>query len=645
MKTSFGKVTLGGGDKMNLDLKEYNRSTHDLSFVARSTMGIGMLVPMAKILCQPGDTFEDDRQFHILTHPTVGPLFGSFKFQLDYFFCPMRLYNALLHNNTLNIGLDMKQVKLPQLQGNNIGTNEELKGSNGLLNNSINPSCLLAYLGKRSFRYKSSNDDKWQMVPLLAYYDIFKNYYANKQEDKFFTIGAAEWSSITETDAAEAQKTSSGGTWQISGGWTNSLHYYGIAIPEGSPMWGGISGYSFKLDDDTIIEADEALITNRYDTVSAQNTTWHVYSFRDGIGYRYQNKILSDYRKGEGLQLNKFDLTDIDFIREDILSKKNQQVLVTSALPTNPEWNLIKQFCTTTNRQSPLFGLVLKTYQSDIFTNYVNTEWIDGDNGINEITAINTADGSFTLDTLNLAQKVYNMLNRIAVSDGSYNSWIKTVYTSGGVPHYETPVYIGGSSGEIVFNEVVSNAAAVSEGVYEPLGTLAGRGTMVNVKGGNIHYKCDEPGYIIAIASITPRVDYCQYNDFDGDFNSLDDLHKPALDGIGFQDRLFQSFAAATVQSNETEYKKSIGKQPAWIDYMTNFNKTFGNFSILENEGFMCLNRYFGKTASGYTTYIMPEDYTHIFAETGRDAQNFWVQIGFNIKMRRVMSAKQIPNL
>ena len=28
-------------------------------------------------------------------------------------------------------------------------------------------------------------------VPLIGYYDIFKNYYANTQEEKFYTIGGA----------------------------------------------------------------------------------------------------------------------------------------------------------------------------------------------------------------------------------------------------------------------------------------------------------------------------------------------------------------------------------------------------------------------------------------------------------------------
>ena len=81
--------------------------------------------------------------------------------------------------------------------------------------------------------------------------------------------------------------------------------------------------------------------------------------------------------------------------------------------------------------QYPQYQLAVKTYDSDIYQNWVNTDWIDGSNGINEITAVNVADGKLTMDALNLAQKVYNMLNRIAISGGTYRDWLETVYTTG----------------------------------------------------------------------------------------------------------------------------------------------------------------------------------------------------------------------
>lgn len=229
------------------------------------------------------------------------------------------------------------------------------------------------------------------------------------------------------------------------------------------------------------------------------------------------------------------------------------------------------------------------------------------------------------------------MLNRIAVSDGSYNAWIQTVYTSGGLNHIETPLYLGGSSLEIEFQEVINNSGTEDQ----PLGTMAGRGIATDHKGGNIVFKADEPGYIFCITSITPRVDYFQGNEWDLYLESLDDLHKPQLDGIGFQDRLYRHLNSSCVRD---DLNVSIGKQPAWIQYMTNVNKTYGNFALIENEGWMCLNRIFGNVDT-YTTYIQPHLYNNIFADTDLTAQNFWIQIAFNYKPRRVMSAKIIPNI
>ena len=65
---SIGKNTLGGGKKMNVDLKTYNRSTHDLSYIWRSSMAAGPLVPFCKILMTPGDTMEIDLTHQIMTH-------------------------------------------------------------------------------------------------------------------------------------------------------------------------------------------------------------------------------------------------------------------------------------------------------------------------------------------------------------------------------------------------------------------------------------------------------------------------------------------------------------------------------------------------------------------------------------------------
>ena len=244
------------------------------------------------------------------------------------------------------------------------------------------------------------------------------------------------------------------------------------------------------------------------------------------------------------------------------------------------------------------------------------------------------------------------MLNRIVVSGGTYRDWLETVWTGANYfERCETPIFEGGTSQEIVFQEVVSNSASQDE----PLGTLAGRGvTTGKQRGGHIKIKVTEPGYIMCISSITPRIDYSQGNEFDMDFDNMDDIHKPALDGIGYQDSLNgeRAWWADYLSEAPLIAKTAAGKTVAWINYMTNVNKVYGNFAAGMSEEFMVLNRNYSMEVSGnnksiedLTTYIDPVKYNYIFADTNLDAMNFWLQIKFDITARRLISAKQIPYL
>lgn len=692
MKVSIGKNTLGGGKKIMTRLNNYNRSTHDLSSVCRTSAAVGTLIPTLYHLVLPGDTFPIQTRCHTLTHPTIGPLFGSFKQQNDFFFCPIRLYNAMLHNNALNIGLNIKQVKFPiyPISYNLYTDKGKMEGSNESLLNEVNPSSLVAYTGVRALSTLApygSNMKTFNCIKLMMYYDIFKNYYANKQEPKFYVISGNTYylykqvagtlgegqMSLTIANSSDKKKT-----WNVVAtgvpNFTGSTGEYpkkntdyqtwALAIkPYNQDKDSGQIEISINMQTGWLLESGGVVggkqtiriygtINNLVKTGVLTDITKSVSNAVNGVEYyrleaefypteaTYKTYFYIDkpsLAASVEARYNSYDLSTIDDMRDNILSAGKTQYISQDPFIVDIFKPIQTKNGTAPSCSQPLVGLALKTYQSDINTNWVNTEWIDGDTGINAVTAIDTSSGSFTLDTLNLAKKVYTMLNRIAVSDGSYNAWIQTVYTSGGLNHIETPIYLGGSSLEIEFQEVVNNSGTEDQ----PLGTLAGRGIASNHKGGNIVFKADEPGYIFCITSLTPRVDYFQGNEWDNYLSTLDDLHKPQLDGIGFQDRLYRNVNANTPYAMSG---KSIGKQPAWIEYMTNVNKTYGNFALVENEGWMCLNRIFGDIST-YTTYIFPHLYNNIFADTDITAQNFWIQIAFNTKPRRVMSAKVIPNI
>ena len=145
-------------------------------------MSSGTLVPFMCEVGLPADTFDIDLDCVVKTLPTIGPLFGSYKVQLDVFSAPYRLYNAYLHNNKLGIGMNMTDAQLPFMEL--IARPLTGQSLEDIDNAQINPSCILSYLGLRGIGMVDGNNRsrRFNGVPLLAYWETYKNYYANKQE-------------------------------------------------------------------------------------------------------------------------------------------------------------------------------------------------------------------------------------------------------------------------------------------------------------------------------------------------------------------------------------------------------------------------------------------------------------------------------
>lgn len=642
IQKNIGKNTIGDNNKMSVNLHEYSMSTHDLSTIVRNTQSPGTLVPNLCLVGQKGDTFDIDVDANVLTHPTTGPLFGSFKLEHHIYAAPVRLYNSWLHNNRTKIGLNMAQVKLPQIkvtinkEHDTITTEEEQW-------NQVNPSCLLAYLGIRGFANIAEPNSKIvgkNALPILAYYDIFKNYYANTQEENFYIIGNTEELTITinGTKVNPNIITSNEGRINNTGVITispNTIKQNEIQI---------------KVSKNTPTGQSEILAPGDIGTSGIEGGTIKIITNKIPAGEIWYIRSIQTTNR---ITLENYPLENLDTIRDKILLTAGDVVFDISdtAKSVKPFTNFAKRKAVNSklNTSDPQYGLCLKTYNSDLYQNWINTEWIEGINGINEASAVDVSEGTLSMDALNLSQKVYNFLNRIAISGGTYRDWLETTYTGGNyMERCETPTFEGGVSQEIVFQEVISNSAAGDE----PLGTLAGRGvTTGRQKGGHIRIKVTEPCYIMCICSITPRIDYGQGNTWDTYLETMDDWHKPALDGIGYQDSLNGERAWWTdyITADPDLKRTSAGKTVAWINYMTNVNRTFGNFAPGMSESFMVLNRNYSintnKQIEDLTTYIDPVKFNYIFADTNLDAMNFWVQTKFDIKVRRLISAKQIPNL
>nr|DAH21675.1 MAG TPA: Major capsid protein [Microviridae sp.] len=681
MKKTLGGDRLRSESKMEVYLPNFGRSSHNVGKIIRTSQACGTIVPYWCQIGLDGTTFYIDITTKVKTLPTTGPVFGSFKHQIDVFVIPIRLYIAALHNNALGVGLNMNKVLLPQFLASTANTSIYEDDTN---RGQINPSSLLSYLGMKGFGYSSVNQYQRRFPAIfnLAYWDIFKNYYANKQEENAYVITGVDriWKKLSAGDGVAWNRV-----------WTNnSSETYPLNPSSQAPSFiklefeekispEEVNEIQFltndperstqkvnkltKLGDSFIFERTdpEAMGLKKPDNPK-KATNIYVYQVKKPIKIAYNLDMAGNFQltmpDNQKIKLTPFPLKNIDDERNAILAAPSTAAYTVKStkMPYGaaigslklPNYNRTKTY-DSSNSWFSQAGLAVKTYLSDRFNNWLNTEWIDGTTGgINSITAVDVSDGKLTMDALILQKKIFNMLNRVAITDGTYQAWREATYGIRSATLPESPIFCGGMQSEIAFDEIVSNSATEEE----PLGTLAGRGVATMYKSGRgLKIKCTEPSMIMALGSITPRVDYSQGNKWWTRLQNMDDFHKPTLDAIGFQELIAEEAAAWSTEAidNYDLIYQSLGKQPSWIEYTTDVNETYGEFAAGMPLAFMCLNRVYEEnsdhTIGNASTYIDPTIYNNIFAESRLSSQNFWVQVAFDVTARRVMSAKQIPNL
>lgn len=659
IRTTLGGDRLGSGNRQKIEMHNYFRSNHNLSCTRISSMAPGVLYPMYTNIGLTGDTFDIDLSAFVRTLPTEGPLFGAFKLQVDVFSADMRLYQAILHNNTTEIGFHMDQVLMPKMMINAHGQNKGKEGA-------FSKSSLMYYLGMagagRSTKPNAPVQRKINALPMLAYYDIFKNYYANKQEENAYVITSGittKTENITSSITSVALFTDN--NWELLTEPTEweinqlmKINGTNLVNTDGSLNFWLLAG---------VVDPNEninyAIVSKATDGTEVILENINYYGIIKGAESKTtSNTIIT----GEGsIRLQEFPLKNIDRMRkrlltswdlgEEIVIDENEELLPYQSVVGTRENVEVQEGYYQSKNCDPLQGLVVKCYQSDWFNNWLDNEYVDM---VTEKSNVSVTNGTFSIDALNFAKKLYDHYNRIAVTGGTYDDWQKAAY---GMVHYgktEKPIYHGGMSSEVIFDEVVSSAQTTdADGKVNPLGSLGGRGALKGSRGGHVIVKCNEPCVLMVIVSLTPRLTYTQGNAwYLTELDSINDLHQPDFDRIGFQDLMTEQLAWWDTQIDQQGNitRSAIGKQPAWLQYQTDINKCFGDFAEEDGKGFMVLQRLYDQdeTTGGVadvTTYIDPTKYNYAFAVSDLTAQNFWTFLNLDIKARRLMSAKQMPNV
>ena len=142
--------------------------------------------------------------------------------------------------------------------------------------------------------------------------------------------------------------------------------------------------------------------------------------------------------------------------------------------------------------------------------------------------------------------------------------------------------------------------------------------------------------------------------------SKLSDSFMPEYNGIGYQDVLIGDLnsefpedwdALQPYAAGVDPFANSVGKQPAWVEYMTAVNKIRGSFCSTEKSWVLARDMRSSDTATtvgpaGNTVssaYIDPGDWNQPFADQSPTAQNFYAQFYIRDRVRSTVLKRLRP--
>lgn len=523
---------------------------HDLSHYLRTSMAPGLGYPICCIPCNAGDHHQLEFKHLMNTQAILNPLYGSYRLQICVFFAGVSLYIPKLWRNgsMLQTSTGLLDANFPTFQP---ATNNPMF--------QVDPSSLSAFLGMgyHSGRFSSAAGlFSVNLIPYLMYYDIFRHYYANRQ-DHFFHVMTGEWG----------------------------------------------------VDDRRVTSYDLTKLDDLYMSLP--------------------------YSGGDMTSSTSLAMTPI----------AGQFAVPSSSAFKAP-------FMT-----APLGGLWQACYMPDRMNVILNDTFFK--NNVSTVT-VSTVGDSFQVDQLVTAKKLWNSRNNDVITNGTFKDWIRVHF--GVTPKImdDMPTFCGATSSDILFEDI---RATTSAKIGEADQYLGDKGSSALGYGDSRRFniEVDRPGYIMAIATLVPRVDYYQFTERYVRHTKLSDMFRPEFNGIGYQDVLvsdlntefpedWNSSAAAAIDANP--FTQSVGKQPAWIEYMTAVNKIRGTFCTTEKSWVLARDMRADPNPgsedspaqnTNYSAYIDPADWNQPFADQSPTAQNFYAQFYLRHRVRSTVLKRLRP--
>lgn len=290
-------------------------------------------------------------------------------------------------------------------------------------------------------------------------------------------------------------------------------------------------------------------------------------------------------------------------------------------------------------------SLPLCTYKMDFFRGRVNSSAIYE-------SQVDSSGGNITINNIRFANKAQKLADLFSITSGRISDWIRTLWNSS-LPDTDVPIYLGGFGTTISFDTTMQTSASQTNGT--PLGwqaaTAAGSG-----KGRAITFKAKGYGVIMAIFTLRPNVVYGQMRWPLDVRTAWIDKFTPQMANLGYLP-LSRAWYNPFRTMDTPIPEGSIGNRLAWVEYMTDVDRCFGEFRYPYS-----LSAFLPQTIPSYTydpemlplddladasvsTYVFPDAWNRFFSNYLGGVHNFRAKLSQNIKCTRAIPYRTQPSL
>lgn len=571
----------------SLLVKKPHFSNKNLSQKRRFTAMQGPLyVPYVEEVL-PGDTFHIKVYGSLKTYPLKAPLMGSFRQQVAFFFVPTRLYTQEMDVNRLEF--TPNSVDFPYFQLTAVGNNTSVMKPETSISQ-VKKSSLLDCLGVSAGTIDLADNGvapfgKLNATPVIGYYDIFRNYYANTQESSYYVCASANRKAVSNwlpqrlsgiddfvMDFVKGQRNVRANTATLQ-----SLGFDPIQASCSAPLGGLVlsthrpdmfTAWLSRSNYDDMVQSSVINVDNNIVTVNQ---------------IRLQSRILEYYERGL-VSGGRYD----DWVEAEFGIKTNKKLCIPEYLGSAYSDVLFDEVVSTTNissdptdpeSQGPLGSL--------------------GGRGVG---SLDSRTFHFTASENGYLMAIFTITPNVMHSSGILPLFFKTDYQS-----LYAPVFSG-----LGFQPLPVKYFFSMPGINTPIApesTVLTKATTYN-----------SLGYQPAWTEYTTAVDRVS-----GDFGAVGTLdywvltRKPWIGSV-------VKYDGPTSGANSTQYPTT---------------EVFGVSKVNTDSPL-------GQSTTGFllpTSYVLPQQFTLPFADQSPIAENFLVSLGFDVRARRAMPKHVMPSL